>query len=61
MAINFIIIKSDEIHYQVCNHWIHTIVPYNTDVALLSRVLTTLYEISNQITIIKSTIKEIYH
>lgn len=35
MAINFIIIKSDEIHYLARNHWTHTMVLYNTDVALL--------------------------
>lgn len=34
MAINFVIIKSDEIHHLACNHWTHTMVLYNTDVAL---------------------------
>lgn len=47
MATNFIIIKSDEIHYLARNHWTPTTVPNNTDVALLARVLTIVCEISN--------------
>lgn len=47
MAINFIIIKSYEIHYLACNQWTHTKVPYNTDFALLARGSTILCEISS--------------
>lgn len=45
MAINFIIIKSDEIHYLARNHWTHTMVLYNTDVALLKSLYYFMWNI----------------